>query len=49
MFREIIVSSEKNHSMELPEKFFGKKVEVYAFEMDKKVKTKRRKKLLKMR
>lgn len=38
MFREIIVSSEKNHSVELPEKFFGKKVEVYAFEMDKKEK-----------
>jgi hypothetical protein len=28
MYRQIIVPTEKNHTIELPEKFFGKKVEV---------------------
>lgn len=42
MFREIITPSEKNHSIELPQEFFGKKIEVFAFEL--KDKTKRRKK-----
>ncbi len=42
MFREIITPSEKNHSIELPEKFFGKKIEVFAIEVG--AKNKRRKK-----
>lgn len=43
MFREVITPSADNHNIELPKKFFGKKVEVFAFELDEPVKKKRRK------
>jgi len=34
MYRQIITPDKKNHIIELPEKFFGKKVEVIAFEVE---------------
>ena len=33
MYRQIIVPSKKNHTIELPEKFFGKTVEVIMVEL----------------
>jgi hypothetical protein len=33
MFREIVVPTEKNHIIELPESMYGKTVEVIAFEI----------------
>jgi len=39
MFREIIIPTEKNHSVELPPALYGKKVEVIAFEIEPEKKT----------
>ncbi len=37
MYRQIIIPNKKNRSIELPEEFFGKKVEVIAFEVKEEV------------
>jgi hypothetical protein len=34
MYREILIPTEKSHSIELPPSLYGKKVEVIAFEID---------------
>ncbi len=34
MYRQILVPDKKNHSIEMPEKFFGKKVEVTVVEIN---------------
>jgi len=39
MYREIIIPTGKNHSVELPPSFYGKKVEVIAFEIEPEKKT----------
>jgi len=33
MYRQILIPDEKNHSIEMPEEFFGKKVEVIVIEL----------------
>lgn len=33
MYKQILVPDKKNHSFEMPEKFFGKKVEVIVVEL----------------
>jgi len=33
MYKQILVPDKKNHSIEMPEKFFGKKVEVIVVEL----------------
>jgi hypothetical protein len=33
MYRQILIPDKKNHSIEMPEKFFGKKVEVIVAEV----------------
>jgi hypothetical protein len=33
MYKQILVPNKKNHSIEMPEKFFGKKVEVIVVEI----------------
>ncbi len=45
MYREIIIPTEKKHSIELPPSLYGKKVEVIAFEIEseKKVQGKKKK------
>lgn len=34
MYRQIIVPTEKSHTVELPPSFYGKRVEVIAFEIE---------------
>ncbi len=34
MFREIIIPTEKSHSIDLPPSLYGKRIEVIAFEID---------------
>ncbi len=34
MYRQIITPTEKDHSIELPPKFYGKRVEILAFEIN---------------
>ena len=34
MYKQILVPDKENHSIEMPEKFFGKKVEVIVIELD---------------
>lgn len=38
VYKQILVPDKKNHSIEVPEKFFGKKIEVTVIEMDDDVK-----------
>jgi len=42
MYREIIIPTEKSHSIELPPSLYGKKVEVIAFEIEATIKTQSR-------
>jgi len=35
MFRQIVIPTEKNHLITLPEDLYGKQVEVIAFELDR--------------
>ena len=34
MYKQVLVPNKKNHTIEMPEKFFGKKVEVTVVEID---------------
>ena len=34
MFKQILIPDKENHSIEMPAKFFGKKVEVIVIELD---------------
>jgi len=34
MYKQVLIPDEKNHSIEMPEQFFGKKVEVIVVESD---------------
>jgi hypothetical protein len=34
IFKQVLIPDEKNHSIEMPEEFFGKKVEVTVMELD---------------
>jgi len=34
MYRQVLIPDKKNHSIEMPEKFYGKKVEVIVVEID---------------
>jgi hypothetical protein len=34
MYKQVLIPDKKNHSIEMPEQFFGKKVEVIVVEID---------------
>jgi hypothetical protein len=39
MYKQILIPDKKNHSIEMPKQFFGKKVEVTVVEIDKAAET----------